>query len=117
MPGSLQIVLVVVSLIVFLFVLRKIRKSQLQIQSSIIWIVGSLFLLLISIFEEFMAFFAQKLGFMSTSNFVLVCAIFFLLVIVFHQDIKISILDEKLKNLNHHDAMKDFDEREKKERE
>lgn len=110
MPNSLQLVLVSVSLIVFLFVLRKIRKSQLQIQNSIIWIIGSLFLLVISVFDKLMEYFAQKLGFMSTSNFVLVCVCFFLLVIVFHQDIKISILDEKLKNLNHHAALEEMDE-------
>lgn len=113
MPQLLQIVLITVSLIVFLFVLRKIRKSQLQIQNAIIWIIGSLFLLVISIFDELMAFFAQKLGFMSTANFVLVCIIFFLLVIVFHQDIKISILDEKVKHLNHDAALKDYRERSK----
>lgn len=112
MPSSLQIVLIVISLAVFLFVLRKIRKSQLQIQSSIIWIVGSLFLLIISVFDQLMAYFAEKLGFMSTSNFVLVCVCFFLLVIVFHQDIKISVLDEKLKNLNHYNALNEYKESE-----
>lgn len=113
MPSSLQIVLIVISLAVFLFVLRKIRKSQLQIQSSIIWIVGSLFLLIISVFDQLMAYFAEKLGFMSTSNFVLVCVCFFLLVIVFHQDLKISMLNEKLKNLNHYNALKEIEQEEK----
>lgn len=112
MPSSLQIVLIIISLIVFLFVLRKIRKAQLQIQNSIIWIIGSLFLLVISVFDQLMTYFAEKLGFMSTSNFVLVCVCFFLLVIVFHQDLKISILDEKLKNLNHHISLKEYEERE-----
>lgn len=111
MPIILQAVLISVSLLVFLFVLHKIRKAQLQIQNSIIWIVGSLFLLVISVFDQLMAFFAKQLGFISTSNFVLVCVIFFLLIIVFHQDIKISILDDKLKNLNHNTALKEYEER------
>lgn len=111
MPKNLQIMLIVMSLLVFLFVLRKIRKSQLQIQNAIIWIIGSIALLVISVFDDIMMYIATNLGFISTSNFVLVSVIFFLLLIVFHQDIKISIIEEKLKDLNHYIALKDYQAR------
>ena len=53
----------------------------------------------------------QLFGFMSTSNFVFALISFFLLIIVFSQTVKISILNDKIKNLNHYIAMKEHNEK------
>ena len=50
---------------------------------------------------------AHTLGFIGTSNFVFTLILFFLIVIVFGQSVKISILNEKIKNLNHYIALKE----------
>ena len=101
MTLTLQIILVVFSILTFILVIRSIRKSQMNIADSIIWILGSLFLIFISVFSKFMDFLAIKLGFLSTVNFVFVFFIFFLLVMVFTLTRKLSVLNEKVKNLNH----------------
>lgn len=44
---------------------------------------------------------------MSTSNFVFAMILFFLIIIVFGLTVKISILNEKIKNLNHYIALKE----------
>lgn len=105
MTLTLQIILVIVSIITFFFVITKIRKSQLNIQDAVIWILLSLLLIVMSICLPFIDRIAHRLGFMSTSNFVFSLILFFLLIIVFAQTVKISMLNEKVKNLNHFIAL------------
>ena len=107
MTTTLQIVLIIVSILTFIMVIRKIRKSQMNIADSIVWILGSIFLILISVFSGIMDFLAVKLGFQSTVNFVFVFFIFFLLLMNFNLTTKISMLNEKVKNLNHAIALKE----------
>lgn len=111
MTLTLQIVLFVISIITFLFVINKIRKSQLNIADAVIWILLSLLLIIMSLCLPFINKIAHAFGFMSTSNFVFTMILFFLLIIVFGQSVKISILNEKVKNLNHYIALKEKDEK------
>lgn len=107
MTLTLQIVLVAVSIITFIFVITKIRKSQLNIQDAVIWILLSLLLIIMSFCLPFIDRIAHAVGFMSTSNFVFAMILFFLIIIVFGLTVKISILNEKIKNLNHYIALKE----------
>ena len=107
MTLTLQVILVIVSIITFIFVITKIRKSQLNIEDAVIWILLSLLLIIMSLCLPFIDRIEHVLGFMSTSNFVFSLILFFLIIIVFGQTVKISILNEKIKNLNHYIAMKE----------
>ncbi len=107
MTVQLKILFICVSILILFFVINKIRKAQLQISDAIIWILGALFLVVISIFADVMTYLAELLGFYSTVNFVFALFIFFLLVIAFSQSIKISVLNDKIKNLNHYVALQE----------
>lgn len=107
MTQTLQIILFTVSIITFIFVITKIRRSQLNIQDSVIWILLSVLLIIMSICLPFFDDLAHILGFISTSNFVFSLILFFLIIIVFIQTVKISVLNEKIKNLNHYIALKE----------
>ena len=107
MSITLQILLIVISIITFFFVITKIRKSQLNIQDAVIWILLSLLLILKSLCLPFIEQIAHTLGFISTSNFVFTLMLFFLIIIVFGLAVKVSILNEKVKNLNHYIALKE----------
>ena len=111
MTLTLQIVLFIISIITFLFVINKIRKSQLNIGDAVVWILLSLLLIVMSLCLPFINKIAHAFGFMSTSNFVFTMILFFLLIIVFGQTVKISILNEKVKNLNHYIALKEKNEK------
>lgn len=113
MTLTLQIILFIVSAILFIFVISKIRKSQLDIQDSVIWILLSALLVVMSLCLPFINKIASGLGFMSTSNFVFALVLFFLIIIVFVQAVKISILDDKIKKLNHYIAIKEYLDKEK----
>lgn len=114
MTDTLKLLFIAGSIITFIFVIRKIRKSQLQIVDSIAWIIGALFMIFISVFSDFVIRIAGYFGFYSASNFILVVIVFLLLMLVFNQNIKLSILNEKLKDLNHHIALHEKDEKDTK---
>lgn len=63
------------------------------------WIVISLVMIVISIFDVIPVYFAGLLGFELTSNFLLSLAIFFLLVIAFLQTMTLSRQKEQIKHL------------------
>lgn len=112
MTLTLQIILFIASVITFIFVIRKIRKSQLNIADAVVWILLSLLLIVMSVCLPFISKVAHALGFMSTSNFVFSMILFFLLIIVFGLTVKVSLLNEKIKNLNHYIALKEKEGRE-----
>ena len=92
-----QIVLIFVSLATVTFILRGIRKSQVQINDSLFWIFFSLVLLVFSVFPKLAEIIARALGIVSAVNFIF---LFFLLLINQYQlTVRLSKLDTKFKNL------------------
>ena len=96
---NLQLVLIVASLLTFIYVIGRIRKHQLNIDDSIVWIIWSIVLLILSIFPGLSHTISDFLGFESTSNFILTGFVFLLYIMVFFQNIRISELKEKNKKL------------------
>ncbi len=96
---NLQLVLIVASLLTFIYVIGRIRKHQLNIDDSIVWIIWSIVLLILSIFPGLSHTISDFLGFESTSNFILTGFVFLLYIMVFFQNIRISSLKESNKKL------------------
>lgn len=105
MTITLRVLLVIISILNFIFIIHKIRKSQLEIVDSVIWVLLSILFVFMSVFSSFLGKISRFFGFDSPSNFVFTMILFFLLIIVFAQTVKISILNEKIKNLNHYIAL------------
>lgn len=99
MTMTLRIALILVSAGTFLLMMKKIRQSKLQIESSIFWIVLALVLVIYSIFPSAADFCARILGIYATTNFLFLFAIFLLIVKVFYMTIHISELETKIKEL------------------
>ena len=99
MTTVLRIVLILMSLLVLVVMLRKIRQSKVQIESAIFWILLALVLVVCSIFPQVADFCASVLGIYATTNFLFLFAIFVLIVKVFHMTIHISQLESKVKEL------------------
>lgn len=114
MGTTLRVLLIIGSICVFLYTIRKIKQSKLKVEDSITWIIGSIVLILASIFISAINWISAKLGFMAPSNFVFTVIILFLLVINFSYSLKFSILNEKIKNLNHYIALKEYDDKKNK---
>lgn len=113
MTLTLQIFLVIGSILNFIFVITKIRKAQLNIQDAVSWILLSILLIFMSFGLSYISKIAHFFGFIGTSNFVFTLILFFLIIIVFGQSVKISMLNEKVKNLNHYIALKEKEDNRK----
>lgn len=102
---ELQIALIIGAIATYTYVIYKIRKSNVRIDDMIVWIIGSVLLLILSIFPIIPAKISSILGFISASNFIFCAIIFFLLLMVFSLSVKLSQQHEKLKDITHNLAM------------
>ena len=105
-----QIVLIIVSLATVTFILRGIRKSQVQINDSLFWIFFSVVLLIFSVFPKLAEIIASALGIVSAVNFIFLFIIFLLLINQYQLTVRLSKLDKKFKNLVQTIALRGKDE-------
>ena len=111
MSTTLRIILIISSFGAFCLCILKIKQSKLKVENSVTWMFGSILLILMSIFSNAVTWISEKLGFMAASNFVFFVMIVFLLIQSFIDNIRISELNEKIKNLNHYIALKENNKR------
>lgn len=99
MSIALRIILVVVCILTCAYTLRKIRKSQMQIEDSLFWIIISAGLVVISVLPDLASFFSHVFGIGATVNFVFLVMIFLLLIKVFLMSLKMSQMEDRIKKL------------------
>ncbi len=90
-----------------MYIYRKLKKSQLQVNEAFFWIAFSTVLILLGFFPELAVFFANIFGVASASNFIFLCVIFLLILKVFLLTIKVSTLEQKVVNLVQEIAIRD----------
>lgn len=103
----LRVSFIVCALLVLFFVMRRIRKSSLEIDDSIFWLVLAAILIVVALFPQLAYAVSDLLGFASPSNFIFACGIIVLLVRTFTQDQKIAVLKRKLVRMAQHDALRE----------
>ena len=96
MNRGLVIALITACVLTAIFVFRKIRKSQLKIGDTLYWMLFCLFLLLMAIFPKTVYSVSDFIGFESPSNFTFVVIIFLLLIKIFHLDLRVIKLEDKV---------------------
>ena len=99
MSVGLRVLLIVVSLIVMVFVTRKIKRTDFVVEDSFFWIALSVLFLIISIFPKICYKLSELIGFESPSNFIFLSIIFLLLAKEFFMSVKVSKLQIKMANL------------------
>lgn len=98
MSLTLRIALIVVCVVACIYVLRRIRRAQMEIEDAIYWIFVSTVLVIISIFPQIPDFLSRLLGIQSPSNFVFLAVIFVVIVKLFSLSLEVSLLKQKLKS-------------------
>ena len=111
MTLTLRIVLIIASLFSCFLCVKRIKQAKLRVENSVVWMIGSILLILMSIFYNAVEWISVKLGFMAPVNFVFLVVIFFLLIQTFIDNIRISTLNEKIKELDHYIALKEHSEK------
>lgn len=99
MTLALRIILIVASVFVTLYALRKIRKAQLNIDDAFYWIIVSVILLVMSIFPIVPSYLSALIGIESPANFVFLVMIFLAFVKMFSLSIEFSIQKYRLNKL------------------
>ncbi|MDO4623476.1 MAG: DUF2304 domain-containing protein [Eubacteriales bacterium] len=112
MSIALRVVLLATAVLTFIFMLRRIRRSKLQIESALFWILFSLLLIVIGLFPGIVIAAANLLGVYSPTNLLFAFLFFVLLVKLFTQTMEISVLQEKLLKLSQRIALDNYEEQE-----
>lgn len=115
MSIRLQIALIAVTLIYFFFLTRNIKKQKLRTEYAVVWVLFSLVLIFMSLFPQIPGMIANLLGIATVINAIFLLIIFFLCCLVYFLYAKVSLLEEKLKNLIHVVALQNKEQEEKDE--
>lgn len=115
MTDFLRIILIIVSFLSMYFIITRIRKSKVQIDDSLFWILFSVLILIMSIFPAVADYLTFILGIYSTVNFLFLVFIFLIIMKMFLMSIKISQLENKIKELTQKIALSEkFNEEEQR---
>lgn len=96
MTLTLRILLIVATVLTFLYMWVKVKKSQVQIHDISGWFLIGFGLIVIALFPGLVTLFTNLFGFISDTNVVFLIMIFLLFILTFRQMLQIS----KLKNQN-----------------
>jgi hypothetical protein len=96
---SFQIVAIILSIILLVFVLELVRKGMLKERYSILWITSSLVLLVLSLWKGLLDRTAKIVGIYYSPSLLFLVAFVFLLLIVLHFSIVISIMRDRNKKI------------------
>ena len=79
MSLTLRIILIIGSFVAFFLCITKIKQSKLKVENSVTWMLGSVLLILMSIFSNAVEWLSKAFGFLSPVNFV-----FFIMIVYKH---------------------------------
>ena len=102
-------ILLFASFITCLYIERNLRKSQVQVIDTVFWIGISVIFIVLSIFPGIAGMLSNLMGFQAPVNFIFLLMIFLLLIRCFLMSIRISQLEEALKNLVEELAIREHD--------
>lgn len=86
----LQIKMIVLSVLFFIFITYFVKKKKLQIKHSLLWYLTSIVLIVVAIFPVILTWIARLLGIIDITNVIFLIVIGFLLLIVFLNNVTIS---------------------------
>lgn len=102
----LRISFIVCSLAILFFVMRRVRRSSLEVADTVFWLLLAGALIVVAVFPQLAYWVSGLLGFESPSNFIFACGIIVLLVRTFTQDQKICTLKRKLTHMAQEEALR-----------
>lgn len=107
----LRIALLLGSVWLVYVVISRVKRSKIQIEDSVFWVVLAVVILLNAIFPQIAYFFSGLLGIASPSNFVFLLISAILLLKEFSNSTQISVLKHKVNQLAQEIALADKKQR------
>lgn len=109
MSVILRVLLIGISIITLLSMMRKIRKSRLQIEYAIFWVIFLGILIVLAVFPQIIYFLSELIGIQSPVNMVFLVIIFILMLKSFFLTIEVSQLEYKTQELIQKIALQDLE--------
>lgn len=109
MTTALRVTLVIASLLLLVFIAKKVRSSKVKLEDSIFWFCFSVLLLIVSVFPQIFYCLSDLAGTMAPVNFVFLFFIFVLLIQSFNLTMRISQADTKIRELTQQLAVEKFE--------
>lgn len=110
MTLAFRVLLIVGAVLMFAVMMRKIRKSEVNISDSLFWFFFGASLVILAIFPEIAFFFSGLLGVESPANLLFLYVVAVLVVRGFISTAEISTLRSKLIALAQEEALEDVNE-------
>lgn len=107
MSLTLRALLIFFAVLVFFFVIRRLKKAQMQVLDCLFWLLFSLSFVLLGVFPDIAIFVSNKLGFMSASNFVFLYVIAVLVMRDFSNSLRLSKQEERINELTQSIALRE----------
>ena len=95
----LRCILIIGAILLFGYMIKKIRQSKMKIEHTIFWLIFSFVLIVMGVFPQIIYMVSEWCGFQSPVNMVFLMIIFILIVKNFTATLQISHLENKLDNL------------------
>ena len=105
MDARLQFVAIVGALGLLLFVLELVRRRALMERYALLWILSSLVILGLAVFDDALAVMARQLGILSAPNALFFVAVAFILLLLLHFSAAMSRLSDQSKVLAQRQAI------------
>lgn len=106
----LRVFLIVCAVLVLVFIIRRVRKSELRAVDTVFWFIFASCLALISIFPQIAYFFSRLLGIESPANFIFLLVIAVLVIREFVTTVETAKLREQVDSLTQEIALADHRE-------
>lgn len=110
----LRIALLLGSICMVYVVASRVKRSKIQIEDSVFWVILAVVILLNAIFPQIAYFFSGLLGIASPSNFVFLLISAILLLKEFSNSTQISVLKHKVNQLAQEIALANKEQQDKK---
>lgn len=111
---NVKLVVFVVSLIILgeFYFFWMLKKNALDLKYTLIWIIGGIFMLIITVFQEPLEYFTHLLGISLPINLVFFLGFIYVLGILLSQTFVISNNAQRMRNLTQRIALIEKDQRE-----
>lgn len=94
-----RIFFIIISLLFSTIVINKVKKKRFFEKESVLWLVGSIIMLILAIFPSLVGQLSQLIGIDYPPSLLFLVAIIYTLYLLFRQTEQVSLLKEQIKEL------------------
>lgn len=111
MTFRLQIILLVLWILIFVFLVSQMRKKVLEIKYTLSWLLLDVVLIFVTIFPQILVFVTDKLGILTPINMIFFLGFIFALLIIYTLTVSLSHMSDRVRLLTQRIALDEYKEK------